>query len=198
MFLNTAAVVPILLALCHGSLAEKMMRPKFNEMKIWSDEKYVSHKVAYDASDPHLNFTMEVHQELKDVDIHMEVRIINKVDAHYTTTLNTTLNVCRIMGFANQSPVGRFIHGFIREFGNIIDNCPIPKGAYFINKFWWPEDPTTAILPELEFDIVWQAHLLDAAKKRTLIMNDHFTGEFNVQDVNNLKPGIFAMLPKIA
>jgi len=29
-------------------------------------------------------------------------------------------------------------------------------------------------------------------------MNDHFSGEFVVQDVNNLKPGIFAMLPKIA
>ncbi|BFF96822.1 uncharacterized protein DMAD_05371 [Drosophila madeirensis] len=198
MLLNTLAVVTVLLALCHGSLAEKMMRPKFKEVKIWSDEKFVSHKVVYDSSDPHLNFSMEVHQELKDVDIHVEVRIINKVDSHYTTTLNTTLNVCRILGFANQSPVGRFVHGFIREFGNIIDNCPIAKGSYFINKFWWPEDPTTAMLPELEFEIIWQAHLLDAAKKRTLIMNDHFTGEFNVQDVNNLKPGIFAMLPKIA
>ncbi|SPP76319.1 uncharacterized protein LOC117579250 [Drosophila guanche] len=198
MLLNTLAVVPVLLALCQGSLAEKMMRPKFKEVKIWSDEKFVSHKVVYDSSDPHLNFSMEVHQELQDVDIHLEVRITNKVDSHYTTNLNTTLNVCRILGFANQSPVGRFVHGFIREFGNIIDNCPIAKGSYFINKFWWPEDPTTAMLPELEFDIIWQAHLLDAAKKRTLIMNDHFTGEFNVQDVNNLKPGIFAMLPKIA
>jgi len=72
------------------------------------------------------------------------------------------------------------------------------QGSYFINKFWWPEDPTTAILPELEFEIVWQAMHLDASKKRTLVMNDHFSGEFVVQDVNNLKPGIFAMLPKIA
>ncbi|EDW40062.1 GL18096 [Drosophila persimilis] len=196
MLPKTLVVVQVLLAICHGSLAEKMMRPKFKEIKIWSDEKFVSHKVVYDNSDPHLNFSMEVHQELKDVDIHLEVRITNKVDSHYTTTLVTTLNVCRILGFANQSPVGRFVHGFIREFGHIIDNCPIAKGAYFINKFWWPEDPTTAMLPELEFDIIWQAHLLDAAKKRTLIMDDHFTGEFNVQDVNNLKPGIFAMLPK--
>ncbi|XP_017134660.1 uncharacterized protein LOC108150868 [Drosophila miranda] len=196
MLPKTLVVVQVLLAICHGSLAEKMMRPKFKEIKIWSDEKFVSHKVVYDNSDPHLNFSMEVHQELKDVDIHLEVRITNKVDSHYTTTLVTTLNVCRILGFANQSPVGRFVHGFIREFGHIIDSCPIAKGAYFINKFWWPEDPTTAMLPELEFDIIWQAHLLDAAKKRTLIMDDHFAGEFNVQDVNNLKPGIFAMLPK--
>lgn len=104
-----------------------MMRPKFKDIKIWSEEKMLSHKVVYDNSDPHLNFSMEVHQELHDVDIHLEVRIANKQDSLYTTTLNTTLNVCRILGFANQSPVGRFVHGFIREYGNIIDNCPIAK-----------------------------------------------------------------------
>ncbi|EDW95542.1 uncharacterized protein LOC6535168 [Drosophila yakuba] len=198
MLLYTAVLVPVLMAMWHGSQAEKMMRPKFKDIKIWSEEKFVSHKVVYDNSDPHLNFTMEVHQELHDVDIHLEVRITNKQDPYYTTNLNTTLNVCRILGFANKSPVGRFVHGFIREFGNIVDNCPIAKGSYFINKFWWPEDPTTAMLPELEFEIVWQAMHVDASKKRTLIMNDHFGGDFVVQDVNNLKPGIFAMLPKIA
>ncbi|XP_016997912.2 uncharacterized protein [Drosophila takahashii] len=198
MLLYSLVLVHLVLALCHGSLAEKMMRPKFKDIKIWSDEKYVSHKVVYDNSDPHLNFSMEVHQELHDVDIHVEARITNKQDPLYTTTLNTTLNVCRILGFANKSPVGRFVHGFIREFGNIVDTCPIAKGSYFINKFWWPEDPTTAILPELEFEIIWQAMHLDANKKRTLIMNDHYGGDFTVQDVNNLKPGIFAMLPKIA
>jgi len=108
-------------------LFQKMMRPKFKEMKIWSDEKFLSHKVVYDSSDPHLNFSMEVHQELLDVDVHVEVRITNKQDPLYTTTLNTTLNVCRILGFANKSPVGRFVHGFIREFGNIVENCPIAK-----------------------------------------------------------------------
>ncbi|KAM8707945.1 hypothetical protein ACLKA7_014986 [Drosophila subpalustris] len=196
MMMNILVLLQILLALCHGALAEKMLRPKFKEIKFWSEEKFVSHKVTYDHADPHLNFSMEVHQELHDVDVHLEVRISNKLDPTYTTTLNTTLNVCRILNFANKSPVGRFIHGFMREYGNIIDNCPIPKGSYFINKFWWPEDPTTAILPELEFEIYYQANLLDASKKRTLIMNDHYTGEFTVQDVNNLKPGIFAMLPK--
>ncbi|KAL7734569.1 hypothetical protein ACLKA6_010880 [Drosophila palustris] len=194
--MNILVLLQILLALCHGTLAEKMLRPKFKEIKFWSEEKFVSHKVTYDHADPHLNFSMEVHQELHDVDVHFEVRITNKLDPTYTTTLNTTLNVCRILNFANKSPVGRLIHGFMREYGNIIDNCPIPKGSYFINKFWWPEDPTTAILPELEFEIHYQANLLDASKKRTLIMNDHYTGEFTVQDVNNLKPGIFAMLPK--
>ncbi|XP_039486725.1 uncharacterized protein LOC120448658 [Drosophila santomea] len=198
MLLYTAVLVPVLMAMWHGSQAEKMMRPKFKDIKIWSEEKFVSHKVVYDNSDPHLNFTMEVHQELHDVDIHLEVRITNKQDPYYTTNLNTTLNVCRILGFANKSPVGRFVHGFIREFGNIVDNCPIAKGSYFINKFWWPEDPTTAMLPELEFEIVWQAMHVDSSKKRTLIMNDHFGGDFVVQDVNNLKPGIFAMLPKVA
>ncbi|XP_034478142.1 uncharacterized protein LOC117784500 [Drosophila innubila] len=196
MLLNALVLLQVLLALCHGALAEKMLRPKFKEIKIWSEEKYVSHKVTYDHADPHLNFSMEVHQELQDVDVHLEVRISNKLDPTYTTTLNTTLNVCRILNFANKSPVGRFIHGFIREYGNIVDTCPIPKGSYFINKFWWPEDPTTAILPEIEFEIRYEANLLDASKKRTLIMNDHFTGEFTVQDVNNLRPGIFAMLPK--
>ncbi|EDW73235.1 uncharacterized protein Dwil_GK16768 [Drosophila willistoni] len=194
MLVNTIFVV--LLAMSHGVFAEKMLRPKFKDIKIWSEEKLVSHKVVYDHSDPHLNFSMEVHQELHDVDIHLEVRITNKLDPMYTTTLNTTLNICRILGFANKSPVGRFVHGFIREFGNIVESCPIAKGSYFINKFWWPEDPTTAILPELEFDIIWEAYHIDASKKRTLIMNDHFTGDFTVQDVNNLKPGIFAMLPK--
>ncbi|KAH8318523.1 hypothetical protein KR067_008175 [Drosophila pandora] len=213
MLIYSIVLVQVLLAICHGSLAEKMMRPKFKDIKIWSEEKMLSHKVVYDNSDPHLNFSMEVHQELHDVDIHLEVRIANKQDSLYTTTLNTTLNVCRILGFANQSPVGRFVHGFIREYGNIIDNCPIAKGrfhwhrihlhrklqgSYFINKFWWPEDPTTAILPELEFEIIWQAFHIDASKKRTMVMNDHFGGEFVVQDVNNLKPGIFAMLPKVA
>ncbi|EDW70270.1 uncharacterized protein [Drosophila virilis] len=196
MFLKSVILLQILLALCHGGLAEKMMRPKFKDIKIWSDEKMVSHKVAYDNSDPHLNFSMEVHQELHDVDVHLEVRISNKLDPYYTTTLNTTINVCRILGFANKSPVGRFVHGFIREYGNIVDSCPIAKGSYYINKFWWPEDPTTAILPELEFDIQFEALHLDANKKRTVIMNDHISGEFNVQDVSNLKPGIFAMLPK--
>ncbi|XP_017084257.1 uncharacterized protein LOC108116749 [Drosophila eugracilis] len=198
MLIYTLVLVHILLAIFHGALAEKMMRPKFKDIKMWSDEKFVSHKVVYDSSDPHLNFSMEVHQELHDVDIHLEVRITNKLDPLYTTTLNTTLNVCRILGFANKSPVGRFVHGFIREFGNIVETCPIAKGSYFINKFWWPEDPTTAMLPELEFEIIWQAMHLDASKKRTLIMNDHFGGEFVVQDVNNVRPGIFAMLPKIA
>ncbi|KAH8360437.1 hypothetical protein KR200_004879 [Drosophila serrata] len=216
MLLHTILLAQVLLAICHAGLAEKMMRPKFKDIKIWSDEKYVSHKVTYDSADPHLNFSMEVHQELHDVDIHLEVRIANKQDSLYSTALNTTLNVCRILGFANKSPVGRFVHGFIREYGNIIDNCPIAKGhfhwhrnlrfhihrplqgSYFINKFWWPEDPTTAMLPELEFEIIWQVMLLDASKKRTLIMNDHYGGEFVVQDVNNLKPGIFAMLPKVA
>ncbi|XP_030571368.1 uncharacterized protein LOC115770280 [Drosophila novamexicana] len=196
MFLNSVILLQILLALCHGGLAEKMLRPKFKDIKIWSEEKIVSHKVAYDNSDPHLNFSMEVHQELHDVDVHLEVRISNKLDPYYTTTLNTTMNVCRILGFAKKSPVGRFVHGFIREYGNIVESCPIAKGSYFINKFWWPEDPTTAILPELEFDIQFEALHLDANKKRTVIMNDHISGEFNVQDVSNLKPGIFAMLPK--
>jgi len=103
------------------------MRPKFKDIKFWSDEKFVSHKVVYDNSDPHLNFSMEVHQELHDVDIHVEVRITNKQDPYYNTNLNTTLNVCRILGFANKSPVGRFVHGFIREFGNIVETCPIAK-----------------------------------------------------------------------
>ncbi|XP_017958243.1 uncharacterized protein LOC108652545 [Drosophila navojoa] len=196
MWMNSVLVVQVLMALCSGSLAEKMMRPKFKEIKVWSEEKMVSHKILYDNSDPHLNFSMEVHQPLHDVDIHFEVRITNKVDPYYTTTLNTTLNVCRILNYANQSPVGRFVHGFMREYGNIIDTCPIPKGSYYINKFWWPEDPTSSILPELEVDIHFEAHLLDASKKRSLLMNDHISGEFVVQDVNNLKPGIFAMLPK--
>ncbi|KAH8261326.1 hypothetical protein KR044_007175, partial [Drosophila immigrans] len=202
-------IFPLLISFC---FEQKMLRPKFKDIKIWSEEKMVSHKVVYDHADPHLNFSMEVHQELQDVDIHLEARISNKLDPTYTTTLNTTINICRILNFANKSPVGRFVHGFIREYGNIIDTCPIPKGkykfsrhlrfkrkfqgSYFINKFWWPEDPTTAILPEFDFEIFYQANLLDASKKRTLIMNDHFTGEFTVQDVNNLKPGIFAMLPK--
>lgn len=36
------------------------MRPSFKECKVWSDEKYVSHKLAFDAKDPHLNFTLHV------------------------------------------------------------------------------------------------------------------------------------------
>ncbi|EDV97196.1 uncharacterized protein LOC6556768 [Drosophila grimshawi] len=196
MLFYIVLVVQILLALCHGSLAEKMMRPKFKDIKVWSEEKMVSHKIAYDNSDPHLNFSMEVHQELQDVDIHFDVRITNKQDPYYTSSLNTTLNICRILNFANKSPVGRFVHGFIREFGNIVESCPIAKGSYYINKFWWPEDPTTAILPDLEFEIHFNAQHLDASKKRTLIMNDQIDGVFTVQDVNNLKPGIFAMLPK--
>lgn len=104
-----------------------MLRPKFNEIKLWSEEKLVSHKVTYDNSDPHLNFSMEVHQDLRDVDVHLEVRILNKQDSFYTTTLNTTVNVCRVLNYANKSPVGRFVHGFIKEYGNIVDNCPITK-----------------------------------------------------------------------
>ncbi|XP_017841663.1 uncharacterized protein LOC108599369 [Drosophila busckii] len=196
MWWQILTLLQILLALSPGSYAEKMLRPKFKEIKTWSEEKWVSHKVTYDNADPHLNFSMEVHQELHDVDIHVEVRITNKLDPYYSSSLNSTINICRLLNYANKSPVGRFVHGFIREFGSIVENCPIAKGSYFINKFWWPEDPTIAILPEVEFDIRFEAQLLDANKKRTMLMNDHIHGDFIVQDVNNLKPGIFAMLPK--
>lgn len=40
--------------------SQKVMRPSFKECKVWSDEKYVSHKLAFDAKDPHLNFTFNV------------------------------------------------------------------------------------------------------------------------------------------
>ncbi|XP_030386060.1 uncharacterized protein LOC115632910 [Scaptodrosophila lebanonensis] len=189
----------ILLAILysHGALAEKMMRPKIKDMKLWSDEKFLSHKLTYDHADPHLNFTLDVHQDVSDVDLHFDTRIINKLDPFYTSTFNITLNLCRILNYSTKSPVGRFVYTFIKEYGNIIESCPIPKGSYAITKFWYPEDPTTAMLPEIDFEVNFAAYHLDASKKRNLIINDHITGEFTVQDVNNLKPGIFAMLPKV-
>ena len=65
-----------------------------------------------------------------------------------------------------------------------------------MHKFWLPEDTATALIPELDFELIVQAYHVDAAKKRTLILNDHITGEGLVSEVTNLKRGIFAMLPK--
>lgn len=39
---------------------QKVMRPTFKDVKVWSDEKHVTHKLAFDPKDPHLNFTLHV------------------------------------------------------------------------------------------------------------------------------------------
>lgn len=72
------------------------------------------------------------------------------------------------------------------------------QGKYFIHKFWIPEDTTLAMLPEVDFDVNFSAYHVDAKKQRTMILNDNFKGEIVVQDVNNVKPGLLALLPKVA
>ncbi|KAI8123375.1 hypothetical protein FF38_05547 [Lucilia cuprina] len=191
--------------------AEKVMRPKFKEVKVWSDEKYVSHTITMDASDPHINFTLNVLQEQQNVDIHLEGRITQKIDPTYFLTLNTTMNLCNILHFNLRSPLGALVSTFLKEYGHILEKCPIAKGTikfsiplmrklqgkYYMHKFWIPEDTALATLPEVDFDINFQAFNVDANKQRTLTINDHFTGEVVVHDVTNVKPGLLALLPKV-
>ncbi|XP_023300196.2 uncharacterized protein LOC111682464 [Lucilia cuprina] len=177
--------------------AEKVMRPKFKEVKVWSDEKYISHTITMDASDPHINFTLNVLQEQQNVDIHLEGRITQKIDPTYFLTLNTTMNLCNILHFNLRSPLGALVSSFLKEYGHILEKCPIAKGKYYMHKFWIPEDTALATLPEVDFDINFQAFNVDANKQRTLTINDHFTGEVVVHDVTNVKPGLLALLPKV-
>lgn len=66
-----------------------------------------------------------------------------------------------------------------------------------MNRIWYPEDVTLATLPEVDFEINFSAYHVDASKNRVMIINDHITGEGTVHDVNNVKPGILALLPKM-
>lgn len=200
------------------------MRPKFKDVKLWSDDKHLSHAITFDASDPHINFTFNVLQELNNVDIHTEARITQKVNPDYFLSLNSTMNFCKILHWKVKSPVGALVSTFLKDYGHIVEKCPIAKvrqsqihllrgktfskffkilksqlqDKYFMHKFWIPEDTSLATIPEMDFDIKFQAHHVDANKQRTLILNDHFTGEFVVQVVQNVKPGILALLPKMA
>ncbi|XP_012155707.1 uncharacterized protein LOC101460295 [Ceratitis capitata] len=185
-----------ILLCCGLSAAEKVMRPTFKDVKVWSDEKHVTHKLAFDPKDPHLNFTLHVLKDLNDVDIHTEIRIVQKKDPTYSFYTNSTMNLCRIFDWRNISPIGLLINNFMKEYGNLIEKCPIVKGEYFVHRFWYPEDVTVATLPEVDFEINFSAYHVDAGKNRVLIINDHITGEGVVQDVNNVKPGLLALLPK--
>ncbi|XP_037939964.1 uncharacterized protein LOC119673519 [Teleopsis dalmanni] len=176
--------------------AEKVMRPKFKDVKIWSDSAYVTRSVTFDANDPHINYTINVLKEIHDLDLHIEASVTQKLDSTYFFSANSTVNLCRILNWKAQSPIGNLIHAYLKEYGNLVESCPIPKGTYFIHKFWLPEDPSLAVLPEVDFELNISAHMLDANKKRTLIANDHITGEAVVQDVTNVKRGILAMLPQ--
>ncbi|XP_075162667.1 uncharacterized protein LOC142235301 [Haematobia irritans] len=189
----------VLVALAGVALvqAEKVMRPKFKDINLWSDDKHVSHSFKFDPSDPHMNITVDVLQELHDVDIKSELMISQKQDPTYHLALNSTMNLCRIVNWHSKSPVGAIISTFLKEYGNIIDKCPIGKGQYYMHKFWIPEDTTLATLPEVDFVLNIQAFHVEANKQKTMIINDHVTGEIVVQDVNNVKPGLLALLPKV-
>ncbi|XP_065362139.1 uncharacterized protein LOC135955709 [Calliphora vicina] len=194
--LIVALMAVLSLALTHAEF-QKVMRPKFKEVKVWSDDKHVSHTITMDASDPHINYTLNVLQELQNVDIHIEARITQKINPSYFLTLNTTMNLCNILNFNLKSPLGALITTFLKEYGHILEKCPIVKGKYYMHKFWIPEDTTLATLPEVDFDVNFMAYLVDASKQRTMIMNDHFAGEVVVHDVTNVKPGLLALLPKV-
>ncbi|XP_017491107.1 PREDICTED: uncharacterized protein LOC108379275 [Rhagoletis zephyria] len=180
---------------CVLAAAEKVMRPNFKEVKVWSDEKHVSHKMSFDPTDPHLNFTLHVLKDLQDVDIHTEIRFVQKNDPTYHFMTNTTMNLCRLFSWRNLSPIGSLIYNYLNQYGNLIEKCPIVKGEYYIHKFWYPEDATVSTLPEVDFEINFAAYHLDG-KKRELIINDRIIGEGVVQEVSNYKPGLLAMLPK--
>nr|XP_014096006.2 uncharacterized protein LOC106621599 [Bactrocera oleae] len=182
---------------CGCASAEKVMRPSFKECKVWSDEKYVSHKLAFDAKDPHLNFTLHVLKDLNDVDLHTHIHIVQKKDPTYFFTTNSTMNLCRMLSWRNASPIGLLIHTYMKKYGTLIEKCPIVKGEYFLHRFWYPEDVTFATLPEVDFEINFYAYHVDASKNREMIINDHITGEGTVHDVNNVKPGVLALLPKM-
>ncbi|XP_061397871.1 uncharacterized protein LOC133333578 [Musca vetustissima] len=177
--------------------AEKVMRPKFKDVKLWSDDKHISHSIKFDASDPHINYTLDVLQELHDIDISLQLMATQKMDPTYHLAVNTTLNLCRILNWHTKSPIGSIVATFLREYGNIMDKCPVAKGQYYMHKFWIPEDTSLATLPEIDFVVNFQAYHVDAGKQKTMILNDHITGEVVVQDVNNVKPGLLALLPKV-
>lgn len=103
------------------------MRPKFKDVKLWSDDKHISHNIVMDHSDPHINFTLDVLQELHNVDIHTEARVTQKVNPDYFLTLNTTMNLCNILNYNLKSPLGSLVSGFLKEYGHILEKCPIVK-----------------------------------------------------------------------
>ena len=103
------------------------MRPKFNEVKLWDDKTHITHSIVMDKEDPHINFTLNVLQELHDVDLHTEVRLTQKADPSYFFTSNSSVNLCRILNFRNQSPVGNLLHAYLKEYGHMIEHCPIVK-----------------------------------------------------------------------
>ncbi|XP_054732059.1 uncharacterized protein LOC129240338 [Anastrepha obliqua] len=176
--------------------AEKVMRPNLKDIKLWSDEKHVSHNIAYDPKDPHVNLTLSVLKDLNDVDIHAEIRITQKKDPTYFFTANTTLNFCRIIGWRELSAIGSLIHAYLKEYGHLVEKCPIVKGKYYMHRVWIAEDPASATLPEVDYEINFSAYHLDASNNRELIINDHIVGEGVVKDVNNVKSGFLALLPK--
>lgn len=107
------------------------MRPKFKDVKVWSDDKHVSHTITMDASDPHINYTLNILQEIPNVDIHIEARITQKVNPSYFLTLNTTMNFCNILSYNRQSPVGALITTFLKEYGHVLEKCPIAPVSFF-------------------------------------------------------------------
>ncbi|XP_005182522.1 uncharacterized protein LOC101895200 [Musca domestica] len=177
--------------------AEKVMRPKFKDVKLWSDDKHISHTIKFDANDPHINYTLDVLQELHDIDFSLQLMATQKLDPSYNLALNTTMNLCRILNWHTKSPIGSIIATFLKEYGNIMEKCPVPKGQYYTHRFWIPEDTSLATLPEIDFNLNFQAFHVDASKQKTMILNDHISGEIVVQDVTNVKPGLLALLPKV-
>lgn len=111
------------------------MRPKFKDVKLWTDDKHITHSLKFDPSDPHINITIDVLHELHDVDFSSELMVTQKLDPTYHLALNTTMNLCRIVNWHTKSPVGAIISTFLKEYGNIIEKCPIAKVSWVRKKF---------------------------------------------------------------
>lgn len=80
-----------------------------------------------DNLDPHINLTLNVLQPLNQVDLHVEVSLVHKLNPNYFTTLNTSVNFCTILNYRQKSPVGNLVANYLKQYGHIMDKCPINK-----------------------------------------------------------------------
>ncbi|XP_055907192.1 uncharacterized protein LOC129942341 [Eupeodes corollae] len=178
--------------------AEKILRYMPTEFKLWSDNIVLNYSFAMDKNVPYVNVTAKVLQEIKQLDIHSTGDIIGKKDPSYFFSYNTTYSICELLAWKSASPIGMFIFQYMKEYGNLPDGCPIPKGEYGFHNIWLPEDPLTATLPEITFDVNIQAiaTTVDGSAVNKLILNDFWKGEGTIIDVPAVKKSVLSLIPK--
>ncbi|XP_055856211.1 uncharacterized protein LOC129919377 [Episyrphus balteatus] len=180
--------------------AEKILRYMPTEYKLWSDNVVLNYTFSMDPNVPYVNVTAKVLQEIKQLDIHATGAIVGKNDPSYFFSYNTTYSVCDLLAWKSSSPIGMFVFQYIKEYGSLPDSCPIAKGEYGFHNIWLPEDPLTATLPEIDFNVNIQAiaTTVDGSAVKKVILNDFWKGEGRVIDVPTVKKSVLSYIPKVS